>query len=101
MSETPEELIALCDAAEGRPHSCCCPDCERRPHAVAERELAELGFSSPARARSYAALWEKLAEVQFTAVMGREMGEADRHLRRIEELAATFLDALAITGGTK
>ena len=35
---------------------------------------------------------EKVGELQFTAIMGRELNEADRHLRRIEELATTFLE---------
>ena len=34
---------------------------------------------------------EKVGELQFTAMMGQELDEADRHLRRIEELATTFL----------
>ena len=52
MSETPEELIKLCDAAEGdhRPGQPC-PECDAR-----DELYEDFGFSSPARARSYAAL---------------------------------------------
>ena len=50
---TPEELKKLCDKAEGdhlagRP----CPECDAR-----DELYEDFGFSSPARARSYAALW--------------------------------------------
>ena len=70
---TPEELIKLVDRAE-RGRACKdvilrqgCPDCEeyqRWDVVGARHELTELGFSSPARARSYAALWAALVKAQ-------------------------------------
>ena len=66
-SITPEELIKLCDKAEGdhlagRP----CPECDAR-----DELYEDFGFSSPARARSYAALWEAL-EASHANVWGCE-----------------------------
>ena len=65
---TPEELIKPCDAAAKDGRSCghrffeheCVPCGRRRLIHQAERELEDFGFSSPARARSYAALWAAL-----------------------------------------
>ena len=39
-------------------------------------------------------LTELLGEIQFIAIMGKELNEADRHLSRIEELSTTFLAKL-------
>ena len=84
---TPEELIKLCDEAEGdhlagRP----CPECDAR-----DELYEDFGFSSPARARSYAAL---LGSLQWAVKeMKRPEGESDPHggtrMREAEAALAT------------
>ena len=111
---TPEELIKLCDAAEAESPDCDCvlvgPNfihqarCAkwdaRHKREVALDELFELDFNSSARARSYAALWEKLEKGPCWFRNNFGAATIYNFQRCADDPDCQRCEALATTGGT-